>query len=79
MQWTMSSVKGVVHDHTKPIMEMSGKELILELLYLSSGSADELDQRKQVKMGPSLELVARRQEIGDYLASLVKPKIPETA
>lgn len=53
-------------DHTRPLTQMSGQEIIDEFSFLGAGFADNTDAHG-IKIGLSPELAARKRELQDFI------------
>lgn len=67
MPLSMSSVKVMEFDHKSDLAKTESETLLLELLFLCSGVADEKDQKKGVSLGLSPKLEQRKQAIHDEI------------
>lgn len=76
----MDEIKHLTFDHNKPIGEMPGEAVMQEFLYLVSGCADELDPKKQVKLGLRPLLAVRKDELEKHLTACINyHRIPSVA
>ena len=67
MPLNMSEVKVKKFDHESDLIKTDSETLLLELLFLCSGVADEKDLRKGVSLGLSPKLEQRKQAIHDEI------------
>jgi hypothetical protein len=75
---TLSGIKYLTFNHDYPIADMSGEEVLKEYLYLSSGCADDLAPRKDVKLGLCTKLESRRKALEDHLVAAVDSRHMES-
>lgn len=75
---TLESLRLAAFDHSRAIEDMSGEDVLKELLYLEAGHADEQSPRG-VKLGLPPELEARRFGLQNHIMECVESKRAETA